>query len=188
MSLVKVSGNASGTGTLTIAAPNTNTDYTLTLPTQTGTILTNATTTGFPTGSILQVVNTLKTSLSSIASTTFADVSGLSATITPKAATNKILVLVSINGMTSEASVTAIRTRILRDSTTLEYIDASIGYSSLSQLYAGGVSIGYLDSPATTSSITYKIQWATNSGSQAYINNYTNNSSSSTITLMEIAA
>ena len=32
MSLVKVSGNASGTGTLTIAAPNTNSDRTLTLP------------------------------------------------------------------------------------------------------------------------------------------------------------
>ena len=37
MSLVKVSGNASGTGTLTIAAPNTNSDFTLTLPTGTGT-------------------------------------------------------------------------------------------------------------------------------------------------------
>jgi hypothetical protein len=38
MSLVKVSGNASGTGTLTIAAPNTNTDRTLTLPDATGII------------------------------------------------------------------------------------------------------------------------------------------------------
>jgi hypothetical protein len=38
MSLVKVSGNASGTGTLTIAAPNTNTDYTLTLPQATDTL------------------------------------------------------------------------------------------------------------------------------------------------------
>jgi hypothetical protein len=38
MSLVKISGNASGTGTLTIAAPNTNTDYTLTLPDATGTV------------------------------------------------------------------------------------------------------------------------------------------------------
>jgi len=37
MSLVKVSGNASGTGTLTIAAPNTNSDFTLTLPQATGT-------------------------------------------------------------------------------------------------------------------------------------------------------
>jgi hypothetical protein len=42
MSLVKISGNASGTGTLTIAAPNTNTNYTLTLPTATGTFLTNS--------------------------------------------------------------------------------------------------------------------------------------------------
>ena len=41
MSLVKVSGNASGTGTLTIAAPNTNTDYTLTLPTVTATLAIN---------------------------------------------------------------------------------------------------------------------------------------------------
>jgi hypothetical protein len=43
MSLVKVQGNVSGTGTLTIAAPNTNSDHTLTLPDQTGTILTTAT-------------------------------------------------------------------------------------------------------------------------------------------------
>lgn len=41
MSLVKVSGNASGTGTLTIAAPNTNTDYTLTLPAETATLAIN---------------------------------------------------------------------------------------------------------------------------------------------------
>jgi hypothetical protein len=39
MSLVAISGNASGTGTLTIAAPNTNSDYTLTLPQATTTIV-----------------------------------------------------------------------------------------------------------------------------------------------------
>ena len=38
MSVVQISGNASGTGTLTIAAPNTNSNYTLTLPTNTGTL------------------------------------------------------------------------------------------------------------------------------------------------------
>jgi len=42
MSIVKVSGNASGTGTLTIAAPNTNSDFTLTLPQATGTVLSSA--------------------------------------------------------------------------------------------------------------------------------------------------
>jgi len=46
MSLVKLSGNASGTGALTIAAPNTNTDYTLTLPTQTGILVSGTTTAG----------------------------------------------------------------------------------------------------------------------------------------------
>lgn len=43
MSIVKVSGNPSGTGIFTIAAPNSNTDRTLTLPDNTGTILTTAT-------------------------------------------------------------------------------------------------------------------------------------------------
>jgi hypothetical protein len=39
MSLVAISGNASGTGTLTIAAPNTNNNYTLNLPAATGTVM-----------------------------------------------------------------------------------------------------------------------------------------------------
>jgi hypothetical protein len=39
MSSVKVSGNASGTGEFTIAAPNTNSNYTLTLPTATTTLV-----------------------------------------------------------------------------------------------------------------------------------------------------
>lgn len=46
MSLVKVQGNPSGTGTLTIAAPNTNSDYTITLPTESGTVVTSGTTSG----------------------------------------------------------------------------------------------------------------------------------------------
>jgi len=42
MSKVSIEGNASGTGTLTIAAPNTNSNYTLTLPTESGTIITGS--------------------------------------------------------------------------------------------------------------------------------------------------
>jgi len=51
MSQVRVSGNASGTGILTVTSPNTNTNYTLTLPANTGTLLSSATT-----GTVLQVV------------------------------------------------------------------------------------------------------------------------------------
>ncbi len=43
MSLVKVQGNASGTGIFTVTAPNSNTDRTLTLPDNSGTILTTGT-------------------------------------------------------------------------------------------------------------------------------------------------
>jgi len=43
MSSVAISGNASGAGVLTIAAPNTASNYTLTLPTQTGTLVSGST-------------------------------------------------------------------------------------------------------------------------------------------------
>lgn len=66
MSQVKVSGNASGTGTLTLAAPNTNSDYTLTLPTATTTLVgTDATQTltnkTLGSGSVLTTLPTVTT-------------------------------------------------------------------------------------------------------------------------------
>jgi len=50
MSKVAITGNASGTGTLTIAAPNTNTDRTLTLPDEAGTVLTSGSASILPNG------------------------------------------------------------------------------------------------------------------------------------------
>ena len=44
MSQIKVQGNASGTGIFTIASPNSNSNYTLTLPAETGTVLSSAST------------------------------------------------------------------------------------------------------------------------------------------------
>jgi len=44
MSKVAITGNASGTGTFTLAAPNSNSDRTLTLPDNTGTIITTGST------------------------------------------------------------------------------------------------------------------------------------------------
>ena len=57
MSLLAVQGGATGSGTVTLLAPVTNTNRTLTLPDVTGTVLSSATTTGFPAGSVIQVVN-----------------------------------------------------------------------------------------------------------------------------------
>ena len=97
MSLLAVQGGATGTGTVTLLAPVTNTNRTLTLPDATGTVLTNATTTGFPAGSVLQVVTGTTSTLVSNNTNVPVD-TGLTATITPTSASSKILILVSQNG------------------------------------------------------------------------------------------
>jgi len=94
MSQVSIQGNASGTGTFTIAAPNSNNNRTLTLPDQTGTIITTAGVpkAALPTGSVLQVVYATPSTLttSSTATGTSAPEWG-SVTITPTASGNKLL-------------------------------------------------------------------------------------------------
>ena len=73
MSKVVIQGHASGSGDFTIAAPNSNTDRTLTLPDAGGTLdrLDRA-------GNVLQVVQTVKTDTFSYYGTTWLDVTGLS--------------------------------------------------------------------------------------------------------------
>mgnify|MGYP003691198059 CR=1 FL=1 len=84
MSKVVIAGDASGTGTFTISAPNGNTDRTLVLPDEAGTVLTTAgvPASAMPAGSVLQVVHSVITSVFSTSSSSFVD-SGLTATITP---------------------------------------------------------------------------------------------------------
>lgn len=57
MSKIALEGNASGTGTFTVAAPNTNTNYTITLPESSGTLATT-TTAGFASGTIMLFAQT----------------------------------------------------------------------------------------------------------------------------------
>jgi len=64
MSIVKIQGNASGTGTLTIAAPNTNSDRTLTLPDQTGTLIAGNSVALKPTVQMYENTQTISTSYS----------------------------------------------------------------------------------------------------------------------------
>jgi hypothetical protein len=199
MSLVKIQGNASGTGEFTIAAPNSNTNRTLTLPDNTGTILTSATTTGFPAGSVLQVVSATYSTYTVISSTSYTD-TGLSASITPTSSSSKILVIVSQQNSVyrDTNSVISGGISLVRGSTTILYSERTpmitAGTSSTSNIITGGrQSIVYLDSPATTSSTTYKTQGqvsTTSNGGALRVNDYQDVSGTtvSTITLMEIAA
>jgi len=191
-----------GTNYVDIIAPASITsNRTLTLPDNTGTILTSATTTGFPAGSVLQVASTFKNDTFSTASSTFVDVTGLSVSITPTSASSKILIFVSLGNVVDTADVAyAI---LLRGSTQIANSSGNDGVlgggysggSSSGESYYGirTISLTYLDSPSTTSSTTYKIQIRSNTGT-AYLNRSTQNSNAyiskgvSTITVMEIAA
>ena len=153
------------------------------------------------TGSILQVVQTVKTDTFSTTSTSYVDITGMSATVTPSNTNNKILVIVDIKGWTQNSQIGAIQ--LLRNGSAV-YIGNAAGSRaqvSIAGLYESGSptnALGagmlcYLDSPSTTSAVTYKLQTKTLSAS-VHINrqsadgdNNDNPRAASSITLMEIS-
>lgn len=187
MSQIKLSPSASGTGIFTIESPSSNTNRTISLPDNTGTVLTSATTTGFPAGSVIQVV---QATYSTQTTTSAGPVdTGLSASITPTSSSSKILVLVTqefyiLGGGADSGVIFGLyrgATNILSVAGHSIYITNS---SSGSELISNW-NTNYLDSPATTSSTTYKIQMTATAGGIVYTN-WNNNTS--IIILMEIAA
>ena len=205
MSLVKVSGNASGTGTLTIAAPNTNSDYTLTLPTGTGTLLSTASA-----GTVLQVLSTAKTdTFVSSATVTDTAVTGLTVSITPTSSSSKILVFCNLGIAAENAQGGAAKlTRTVSAVTTQLSLADTAGSRSRGSFAGSGYrgsatgyllmvwnqNLSYLDSPATTSAITYGVQVSSLS-TGTYINRTGSDTDAadmyrgvSYITVMEIAA
>jgi hypothetical protein len=144
-----------------------------------------------PVGSVLQVVQVVKTDTFSSATGSYVDVTGLSASITPKFATSKILVLVNMSvGAFANCLFNLLRnsTNICQSTGATVNSTTNVGYPySYSMLT---IPISFLDSPATTSSTTYKIQMYSFSGT-SYINARSTDQyygGTSSVTLMEIAA
>jgi len=144
-------------------------------------------------GKVLQVVQGLKSDTFSTSSTSFTDVTGLSVTITPSLATSKILVLgqVSVGNVAKDGAVPATSIlRLVRDSTTIFAGDTagsrSLGFAGVmyaDQINNSGNPFNFLDSPATTSSTTYKIQMLTsNASSTTYVNRSHNDSNAANVT------
>jgi hypothetical protein len=155
-----------------------------------------------PAGSVLQVVNAIKTDTSSTSSTTYADISGLSVSITPKFSTSKILVMLSVDGSNDSGGMAI---QLVRNSTAIAVGTGASGnqlnvtltnyYNNTDANSHRSSSITFLDSPATTSATTYKAQFRTGTSGNGYINRSTgadnaayNMYAVSTITVMEIAA
>jgi len=190
MSKISLTPNASGTGNFTIASPNSNTDRTLTLPDNTGTILTSASNPNFPAGSVLQVVQGTYTTFTSSSSSTYAD-TGLSASITPSSSSNKVLVFATMVGVGKNTGNCKVALRLVRNSTNLDVFStetAGSPWNTTTQVDVGTTSSITLDSPATTSSTTYKVQLAsTGNTAQVFINNVNGSTEiGCTLTLMEI--
>jgi hypothetical protein len=140
-----------------------------------------------PAGSVLQVVQGTYGTLVANTTSSFID-TGLTATITPKFSTSKILVLVNQNGIAKDSNNTSLNIILLRGASSITGLSntaAFTGDSSVNRI--GSVSTAFLDSPATTSATTYKTQFSsTQNAANVYVN-VDGGSSTSTITLMEIA-
>lgn len=152
-----------------------------------------------PSGSVIQVVSVNLGTYLEIASTTLTS-TGLSASITPTSSSSKILIISNICTaliIASGDSLTGIH-QIRRDSTQIllsqraTWVGGAVG-SSGSSILGTTIPLNVLDSPATTSSVTYSIYAAASSTANTgvvRINDYNNTvgTAPSTITLLEIAA
>ena len=162
-------------------------------------------------GGVLQVVQTTKTDAVALACTSqWVAIPGqggsgtFSATITPSSASNKIFVFVDLHAGASSGQVT--RSQLRRDSTVIYAGDAAgsrpLGFSQLypngGTVEIGSMTVKFLDSPATTSALTYTVYAGTdNTSGIAYINRSARDGdvgggydtrTASSIILMEIAA
>jgi hypothetical protein len=180
MSLIAMQGGATGTGTVTLLAPITNTNRTLTLPDATGTVLTNATTTGFPAGSVLQVVQGDLASTFSTSSSSATD-TGLSATITPSSSSSKILAFLDSHGG-QDTNGRSCFYFLVRSSTTIKSADNLQTGTTGSNM---PMVLTQLDSPSTTSAVTYKIQMKTDGAGTVTMTS--SGTQISSLILMEIA-
>jgi hypothetical protein len=152
-------------------------------------------------GKIGQVVSTTLSTVTSTTSGTFEDISGLAVSITPSATSSKVLVLVNLS-LGSEIAYSC-QLRLMRDSTAICIgTDSGIGgsqpqatfhqkaWSSTAIVNQG---MNFLDSPSSTSSISYNVEWRETEETTLYLNRMhtTANSVSypwvaSTITAMEV--
>ena len=188
---LEVTGNATVSGNATISG-TTNSVGALTENS-------NAVRTVATSGAILQVVHASTTTNTSTTSSTFTD-TALTASITPTSSSNKIMVHIVANSGWSKSSSQswAGGLRILRDSTVIDTpADSSGPISFYTGVFSSGTTTGIsraqqsffaYDSPATTSSTTYKAQIASRGTTETQLNATGTPNATSHIILMEVVA
>ena len=140
--------------------------------------------TSFAPGKVLQVVSAVADVETSSTSSTYADISEMTASITPSSTSNKVLVLVQIANASKFSGDTQLDLKLLRGSTSIHLVGGLNDGSSTAQTSLGGP-INFLDTPNTTSSTTYKVQLSNRDGNGTVT--VQGNNKDGSITLMEIA-
>ena len=137
---------------------------------------------------VLQVVYGSTSSQVINSTNVYADTT-LTATITPQSATNKVLVYFSQSGVGKEAGTagSCANIQLLRGATNIGTYSENGTTNSSSVNYIGSVASAVLDSPATTSAVTYKTQFL-NPANASNVRVQVANTSLSTMILMEISA
>lgn len=225
----------SGGGSVILDANTTGSTYTINVPAEGGSLLTSGSLSGInasamsvgtipttrlptipkanlPTGCILQVLSARNGDFFSSSSTSWADITGLSVTITPTSATSKVFVMVSFGRGTTQAYNLdmACGIRVLANGSDALYINGntSSNRAKVAMMFnglafnadhsPGGFMVSALESPATTSAVTYKVQVACQAAANPFIMNGSPNNGDtgniyhgrgqSSITVWEIAA
>ena len=199
MSSIKLTADSGG-GTFEVKAPASSSNTrVLTLPdAANGTVLT---TTNPKSGNIIQIVQTLKSDASTFSiATKTQSANVMTVAITPTSTSNKILLICNLN---AKCSTTGYGYSFNRGGTEIALGDtisnrrrmsfATSNTETTQYSFCGGM---FLDSPSTTSEVTYGIKLThTSSGTQTIVVNNQNTSSTddkffvtiSTITAMEVA-
>jgi hypothetical protein len=115
-------------------------------------------------GKVLQVVSAFKNDTFAASDSAYQDITGLSVSITPSSATSKVLVMMTVTGAHQVTIADAVL-RLVRGATAIG-VAASAGNRTLatvslnaeSSTVTESTAFTFLDSPATTSATTYKVQ------------------------------
>lgn len=127
-------------------------------------------------GAIVQVVSAEMTGTFTSSGNSYQDITGLTASITPKSTSNKILVLVQVQG---DTNTNMCFLKLVRESTDIGVgaaassrtrASSAINLLGSSGAFLTSANIMHIDSPATTSSTTYKVQGIVPSSGTFYIN------------------
>ena len=163
---------------------------------------------GLPAGSaggIIQVKSTTMTTTAtySISGMTWTEVGGLTTTITPTRSDSKILVMANIGGISSNGEYQRYAMALRRDNQNIGVNSDGVNHTRANWTYYGRnfgntpdtfAVFNHLDSPGTTSAVSYKVMITTEGSYTLYINRSVTDSSSSSVfrcasslTLMEIS-